>query len=271
MIANNTKVVIIDDSLVDSTIYTVLNSAYDFNDDTLYYIIDGRKKITIKASQIREATQVEIENNIKFDPIAVKTVVAYVDLTKPNHLLEITEFNQATLAVKAMQCYTKVVYNLNITDLRPARNDEKEAGQRITIYNKDVFLSYMNPFMVTDLYNVNTSTALIYPDKLKTLGLIDNNTLTENGERLYDDIDFLYLSTNMYDFTQSNQLTTHIATDADGTVTEFKLSQGSLPNYDDINKKWFVIETATDKVISVNKVTGMVRFDQYADSLKTKP
>lgn len=269
MIANNTKVVIIDETLVDTTIYTVLDSAYDFNDDTLYYIIDGRKKITIKETQIRAATQVEIDNNMKFDPIAVKTVVAYVSLNQPNYLLEIIEFNQATLAIKAEQCYTKIVYDLNINDVRPARNDEKEAGQRITIYNKDMFLSYMNPFLITDLYNVNTNTPLVFPNTLEQLGLIHNNALTENGDRLYDDIDFVYLSTNVYDFTQANILTTHIATDFDGTVTEFKLSGTSIPNYDSITKKWYIIETADDRVISVNKIIGMLNSTDYASSLRS--
>ena len=69
MIANNTKVVIIDESLLDTTIFTVLDSAYDFNDDTLYYIIDGRKKIAIKESQIRAATQVEIDNKISIQEL----------------------------------------------------------------------------------------------------------------------------------------------------------------------------------------------------------
>jgi hypothetical protein len=77
----NTKVVIIDKDIIDNQIYTIVDSAFDYSKKELYYIIQyNTNRITVKSSQIRAATQVEIDNGIKFDPVQVKTIVAFVDL-----------------------------------------------------------------------------------------------------------------------------------------------------------------------------------------------
>ena len=267
MISLTNKVVIIDKDIIDNTIYEVVNMAYGHDMKTMYYIIVGRKSMCVNEHQIRLATQVEIDNGIKFDPIDVKTVVAYVDLLKPNHLLEVVEYDEATLAIKAIQYYTKEYFSLHVDDVRPARIKERELGQRVTIYNKDLYLSYFNPFMVYDLYNSINAQDIIYHSTLTKLGILEHSRLTANGERLLNDIDFEYLKQYIYDRTTINQETTYVATDRDGTVTEFKTLPNSMPMFDDINGKWYIIETNDEYVISTNKVIGMMKNDQYENSL----
>lgn len=269
MLEKNTKVVIVDKDIIDNNIYTILDGAYDYNTKLITYIINGRKKISIQENQIRQATDVEIANGIKFDPIEVKTIVAYVDLLKPNNLLEVKEFNQVTLDIVAFNCFTKTSVSLNIVDVRPARIKEREEGRRITIYNKELFFSYLNPFMVYDIYNINNPSEMVYTEELNKLGLLCNGKLSENGERLSNDIDFDQLLIDVYDLTMINPVSTHIATDRDGTVTEFKLRDNSEPMFDDINQSWYIVENDTDKVISVNKVIGMMKTTEYKTSLKT--
>lgn len=268
MLEKNTKVVFIDKNIIDNNIYMVVDGAYDYNSKLITYIIDGRKKFSVQETQIREATTVEIDNGIKFDPIEVKTVVAYVDLLKPNNLLKVTDFNDSNLKIVTMNCFTNETLIMDVMDVRPARIKECEEGRRITIYSKDLFYGYMNPFMVYDIYNINNPSELQYSETLTKLGLLCNNKLSENGERLSDDIDFDQLLINMYDLTMVNPLTTHIATDKDGTVTEFKLRANSLPMYDDVNHSWYIVENETDKIISKNKVIGMMKVDQFINSLK---
>lgn len=268
MISALSKVVIIDDNIIDNTIYTVLEFAPDYNNKDTFYIIDGRKKIVVSSKQIRLATLVEIENGIKFDPITVKTVVAYVDLLRPNHLLTITEFNETTLMCVGVHCYTKESFTFNISEVRPARLKEREEGHRITIYNKEMYLSYFNPFMVYDLYNYNHPDELVYKERLEALNILSDNKLTSNGQRLHDDLDFDYMKLNMYDLNTININTNWIGTDRDGTVTEFKTNISSTPMYDDINGKWYIIKTPNEYVISKNKIVGMMKVNDYVNSLK---
>lgn len=269
MLKNNTKVVIIDKDIIDNQIYTIVDSAFDYSKKELYYIIQyNTNKITVNEKQIREATQVEIDNGIKFDPVQVKTIVAYVDLLQPNFLMEVKEYNEATLDIVAYQCYSKTSYNLKLTDVRPARLNEINAGHRITIYNKDLYLSYMNPFMVNDLYNIDNPDSIVYKDRLAKLCLVIDGILTINGERLHNDIDFNYLKANMYDLDSIDANTTHIATDKNGTVTEFHMNSNSSPMFDEVNGEWYIIETSSEYVVSRNKVVGMMKFNEYPNSLK---
>lgn len=269
MLKNNTKVVIIDKDIIDNQIYTIVDSAFDYSKKELYYIIQyNTNKITVNEKQIREATQVEIDNGIKFDPVQVKTIVAYVDLLQPGFLMEVKEYNEATLDIVAYQCYSKTSYNLKLTDVRPARLNEINAGHRITIYNKDLYLSYMNPFMVNDLYNIDNPDSIVYKDRLEKLCLVIDGMLTINGERLHNDIDFNYLETNMYDLNAIDVNTTHIATDKNGTVTEFHMNSNSSPMFDAVNGEWYIIETLSEYVVSRNKVVGMMKINEYPNSLK---
>lgn len=269
MFQKNTKVVIIDKDIIDNQIYTVIESAFDYTKKDLFYIIQyNTNKITVSSKQIREATKIEIDNGIKFDPIKVKTIVAYVDLLEPDFLMEVKEYNEATLDIVAYQCYSKTSYNLKLTDVRPARLNEINTGYRITIYNKELYMSYMNPFMVNDLYNIDNPDTIVYKNRLAKLCLVIDGKLTINGDRLHNDIDFNYLKNNMYDLTQLDPLTTHIATDKDGTVTEFHMRQNSTPMFDEVNGSWYIIETDQEKIISRNKVDGMLKINDYPNSLK---
>lgn len=269
MLQNNTKVVIIDKDIIDNQIYTIVDSAFDYSKKELYYIIQyNTNRITVNDKQIREATQVEIDNGIKFDPVKVKTIVAFVDLLEPDFLMEVKEYNEATLEIVAYQCYSKTSYNLKLTDVRPARLNEINAGYRITVYNKELYMSYMNPFMVNDLYNIDNPEAIVYKNRLEKLGLVIDGMLTINGERLHNDIDFEYLKTNMYDLNQINPQTTYIATDKDGTVKEFHLNNNSLPMYDSLNGSWYIIETESEFIVSQNKVNGLMSVNEYPLSLK---
>ena len=268
MLEKNTKVVFIDKNIIDNNIYIILDGAYDYNANLITYIVNGRKKISVQETQIREATEVEIANGIKFDPIKVKTIVAYVDLMKPNNLLDVKEFNESTLEIIAYNCFTKTSISLNINDVRPARLKECEEGRRITIYNKEMFFSYLNPFMVYDIYNVNNPTDMVYSEELYQLGLLCNDKLSENGDRLSNDIDFDQLLIDTYDMTMVNPETTHIATDRDGTVKEFKLRPNTEPMFDDVNQSWYIVENDIDKIISINKVLGMMKVTEFKTSLK---
>jgi phage pi2 protein 07 len=268
MISKNTKVVFVDKNIIDNTIYTVIDGAYDYDNKVLFYVISGKKLVTVLAEQIRPATQVEIDNGLKFDPIEVKTVVAYVSLLDPDYLLEVKEYDEVSLMVKAIQCYTKTEYHLHIATLRPARIKERECGRRITLYNKDLYLSYMNPFMVNDLYNVDKPETIYYPNKLCKLGLVVDKRLTVDGQRLYDDIDFQYLQANMYDLTMIKPITTHVATDKDGTVTEFALRPNLSPMFDDVNGKWYIIPNSEDRIVSIDEVVGMMSPNDYINSLR---
>lgn len=269
MLEINTKVVIIDKDIIDNQIYTIQDSAFDYSKKELYYIIQyTTNKITVASSQIREATKVEIENGLKFDPVEVKTIVAYVDLLQPEFLMEVQQYNEATLDIVAYQHYSKTTYNLKLTDVRPARLNEINSGHRITIYNKDLYMSYLNPFMVYDLYNINNPDSIVYKTKLEKLCLVIDGMLTINGERLHNDIDFNYLNNNMYDLTKLDPRTTHIATDKDGTVTEFHMNANSNPMYDSLNGSWYIIESISEYVVSRNAVPGMMSISDYPNSLK---
>lgn len=269
MLQNNTKVVIVDKDIIDNQIYTIVNSAFDYSKKDLYYIIQyNMNQITVKATQIREATQIEIDNGIKFDPVKVKTIVAFIDLLEPNFLMEVKEYNEVTLDIVAYQCYSKTSYNLKLTDVRPARLNEINAGHRITIYNKELYMSYLNPFMVNDLYNIDRPDTIVYKNKLAKLCLVIDGMLTINGERLYNDIDFEYLKTNMYDLTQIDPRTTCITTDKDGTVNEFHLNNDTIPMYDSLHDSWYIIENENDFIVSTNKIDGLLSIDQYKSSLK---
>lgn len=269
MLQNNTKVVIIDKDIIDNQIYTIVDSAFDYSKKELFYIIQyNTNKITISEKQVRAATQVEIDNGIKFDPVKVKTIVAFVDLLEPNFLMEVKEYNEATLEIVAYQCYSKTSYNLKLTDVRPARLNEINAGHRITVYSKELYMSYLNPFMVNDLYNIDRPETIVYKSTLAKLCLVVDGMLTINGERLHNDIDFEYLKTNMYDLTQINPLTSYVCTDKDGTVKEFHMKENSLPMYNSVNGIWYIIETDEEYTVSLNKIDGLMSISDYPNSLK---
>lgn len=265
----NTKVVIIDSSIIDNQIYEIVDFAFDYTGKELFYLIQyNTHKIIVNKNQIRPATQVEIDNGLKFDPIKVKTVVAFVDLLKPNFLMEIKEFDQVTLNIVAEQLYSKEIYNLKIDEVRPARLNEINSGKRITVYNKEMYLRYFNPFMIYDLYNISDYENVVYKNTFSKLCITQGKNLTINGEHLYNDVDFQYLIMNMYDLNNASQYTTHIATDRDGTVTEFKMLQGSIPMFDEVNGRWYIVETDSEYVVSKNKVNGMMKTTDYINSLK---
>lgn len=269
MFEKNTKVVFIDKSIIDNNIYTIIDGAFDYNTNKINYIIEGRKKVCVTDDQIREATKVEIENGIKFEPIEENTIVAFTNLFKPNYLLEILKFDDDNVTIEAYQHFTKSTYHLKLDEVRPARLKEKEEGRRINVYNKDMFLSYLNPYMINDIYNIyNHSTDIHFYNTLIKLGIIcENKHLTENGERLVNDINFDFLIEFKYDLNTLDNQTTHVTTDKDGTVKEFKLNEGSKPMLDDLNGIWYIVENENEKVISINKAIGMIEYNDYLNSL----
>lgn len=267
----NTKVVFVDTKIIDNKIYTILDYAKTYDGKDVYYIIDNNdSKVVVSSNQIREATEIEINNNIKFNDIIAGSIVAYNDLLEPDYLLEVVSVDNNTLKCVIKQTYTKSVYNKLLTDIRPAREDEKEKGIRLPLYNKNVFISYLNPFAINDLYNYDKiDYTMTYFNDLFNLELLtQNNKLTDNGERLYYDINFDNLLNDIYDFSYADPLSTYATIDKDGTISEFITEGDVKPTYDDVLDKWFIIETPINKKVENTKIYGMCDKFNYKNSLR---
>lgn len=270
MIANEEYVVIIDDNIIDNRLYKVVDSAYDYDRNVITYFItdnSASKKISIDSHQIRKATQNEIYNNIKLSGIKKDSIVVYTDLLKSDALMVVTGIVKNS-EFMVLNYFTKTTELLTDSDIRSARMQEITQGFRSINYNADLYHNYVNPFVLYSFYTGDYSVNPSHLSLLESLKLLDSGRLTINGERFYNDIDFDYLAANTYDFTSVSNETTYIATDVDGVVTEFKTKPNTIPMFDDITGRWYVIETDEEYVVSKGKITGMLEYDKYQISLK---